>query len=229
MDYVYICRQGNNEELRYSLRSLEKNMPYGNVWLIGYRPEWYRGNFIKLEDVSSKFENIKNCIKKITDIKEISEDFVLMNDDFFACNKINTIQVFHGGLLEDKIKRYKELRMSSKYIRLLEITMKDLLKYGIKNPLDYDIHTPMPINKNKLKETFPLAYFPRSGYGNIADIGGSMINDVKIYSDKTKGNINTKKLPDFISTEDQSFVKIKPMLESLFSIPSKFEAKTNLA
>lgn len=227
MDYVYVCRNGENEELRYSLRSLEKNMPSGNVWLVGYRPDWFRGNFIPLPDSSSKFENIKKCIFKITDTKEISENFILMNDDFFAFNKIKNIPVLHGGLLRNKIIRYKELKMSSKYIKLLEMTEKDLLRYGINDPIDYEIHMPMPMNKNILRETIGLAYFPRSGYGNIAQIGGDIVKDVKIYSNNVGYKLDKKNLPDFISTEDRAFIKLKPMLQSLFPDPSIFEGKTN--
>ena len=62
MDYVYTCRQGNNEELRYSLRSIEHNMPAGRVWVVGYRPDWYIGDFVQVKDIGSKFENIRNCI-----------------------------------------------------------------------------------------------------------------------------------------------------------------------
>lgn len=227
MDYVYICRNGDNEELRYSLRSLQKNMPYGNVWIIGHRPTWYRGNFIKVDDSATKFDNIKKCISLIPEVNEISENFILMNDDFFVLNKIDKIKILHGGLLEDKIKKYKELRMSSKYIRLLETTFKDLIKNGIKNPIDYDIHTPLPMTKTGLKETFGLAYFPRSAYGNIKQIGGDMISDVKIYSRENIFKLDKNNTPDFISTEDQSFNKIRPMLEIIFPEPSSFEIKTN--
>lgn len=227
MDYVYICRKGENEELKYSLRSLEKNLPSGNVWVLGYRPRWYKGNFIKIEDSSTKFENIKKCIKTITRIEDISENFILMNDDFFACNNISNIKILHGGYLKDKINRYKELRMSSKYIRLLQVTYNDLINIGITNPLDYDIHTPLPMTKTGLEETISMAYFPRSSYGNIKNIGGEKINDVKIYSKEKNDTINLTSLPDFISTEDQSFIKIKPVIDSLFPNPSSFEATTN--
>lgn len=227
MDYVYICRNGNNEELRYSLRSIEKNMPDGNVWVLGYRPEWYKGNYIRVEDCSTKFENIKNCIRIIPTINEISENFILMNDDFFACNKIDNVEIMHGGLLIDKIKKYKELRMSSKYIRLLELTYKDLVKNGISEPIDYDIHVPLPMTKSGLSQTIDMAYFPRSGYGNIKNIGGVLVNDVKIYSKEKNIIPDINHPPAMLSTEDQSFLKIKPFLDTLFQLPSRFETSIN--
>ena len=55
MDYVYTCRNSENEELLYSLRCLEENMPSGRVWLVGYRPKWYIGDFVSVKDVGNKF------------------------------------------------------------------------------------------------------------------------------------------------------------------------------
>ena len=211
MDYVYICRRGENEELRYSLRSLEKNMPAGDVWLVGYRPEWYVGNFIQVENISDtdKFINIKNCIKEILNNNLIKEDFVLMNDDFFALKEINSIKNFDGGLLEDKIIEYKKLGRSSRYIKLLELTLKQLKQNGIDDPLDYDIHVPMLIKKSLLKKVIDLAYFPRSTYGNFAQLERNTIIDVKMYESDNAITYTKNKSLEFISTEDNSFRSLK--------------------
>lgn len=224
MDYVYICRKGENEELRYSLRSIEKNMPEGRVWVFGYRPDWYIGDFIKVDDVGSKFENIRNCISVVAKDKNISENFILMNDDFFALKKINVLENFHGGLLENKIIKYKESKMSPKYIKLLELTMRQLQKSGITNPIDYDIHVPMIMNKIILNKAIDIAFFPRSAYGNLAKINGKKITDVKIYT-KEKIKLDILKYDNsFISTEDNSFLILKNnILEKLFFECSKFE------
>lgn len=225
MDYVYICRKGDNEELRYSLRSIEKNMPPGNVWVFGYRPDWYIGNLVQVEDIGDKFENIRNCISMISDNTNISENFVLMNDDFFVLKKINTINNYHGGFLDNKIKKYKNLLRSPKYIKLLELTLKQLKNNGIENPLDYDIHVPITMNKKILKDSIPLAFFPRSAYGNVAKLNAKEITDVKIYNrgEKIKwGSIILKN--DYVSTEDHSFESLKQnILNLMFTEPSKFE------
>lgn len=224
MDYVYTCRQGNNEELRYSLRSIEHNMPAGRVWVVGYRPDWYIGDFVQVKDIGSKFENIRNCIKIISEHNEISDDFILMNDDFFALNKINNFNDYHGGSLENKIIRYKENKMSPKYIKLLELTLKQLQNNGIKDPVDYDIHVPMTMNKTFLQKALDLAFFPRSSYGNLVNLKAKNIYDVKIYS--RDGKINWEKIlnNDFVSTEDRSFLSLKDnILNKMFNNPSKLE------
>jgi hypothetical protein len=227
MDYVYICRAGNNEELRYSIRSVVLYTNYRKIWVVGYKPDWYSGNYVHVPDTGGKFHNIVNCTKAITEVEEISDDFVLMNDDFFFLKHIGDMPVYHGGLLKDKANEYIELG-SRRYGNLLLRTYNNLVRQGIRNPIDYDIHLPMPMNKHKLKESIKRAYFPRSGYGNIHEIGGTYISDVKTYSNKSylnskSYNFEDSKLP-FISTEDDSFQEVYDLiLKDMFPYPSKYE------
>jgi hypothetical protein len=228
MDYVYICRKGENEELRYSIRSLVKNLPTGNIWVVGYKPSWYTGNFIPVKDRHYKFDNIKKCMSAIIDNDQISKDFVSMHDDFFIIKKMDSVPILYGGLLEDRVSLYKKLSPSSMYTGLLEKTYKRLVKLGIPNPLDYDIHVPMIMNREMLKQTIDMPYLERSNYGNILNIGGTMSNDVKVYS---RGRMSSRSYDFlngesyFISTEDNSFEKIKPTLQNLFPEPSAYEVK----
>ena len=228
MDLVYICKNGNNEELRYSIRSAVENFPHNDVWVIGGRPSWYSGNFIRVIDEGNKFDNIKKCISVIPSIEKISQDFVLMNDDFFFLKYIEKIPVYHGGLLKDKIDKYFELG-SRKYPRLLLKTFTDLSGQGIKNPIDYDIHVPMVMNKTMLDESIQKAYFPRSTYGNFHQIGGQLISDVKAYGAKSPLTsrshdfLNTDS--EFVSTEDSSFIELyEKILKDRFLTPSKYES-----
>ena len=227
MDYVYICRKGENEELRYSIRSVVKNTNYSNIWVVGHKPSWYVGNFVEVLDVKTKFNNILNCTKAITDVGAISDDFVLMNDDFFFLKYRNSMPVFHGGLLKDKIDKYSVLG-ARKYAELLRKTYKDLLRQGIKDPLDYDLHVPMPMNKQLLAKSIDKAYFPRSGYGNLNNIGGQLITDVKTYGSKSilspRSFDFTKEDAEFLSTEDGSFkVVYESVLKEMFPEKSRFE------
>jgi len=232
MHYVYVCGPGENESLKYSLRSLEKNMPEGKVWVVGYKPDWYQGNFIKIENINkNKFDNIKNCLKRIIKSRKISKNFILMNDDFFAIRKIKDIPIVYSGLLEDKIKEYYILGYASKYTKLLQQTLKDLRAAGVQNPLDYDVHFPLLINKKQLKKTIDKAYFPRSAYGNLASIGGVKNKDVKYYS---RGPLASRSpnLEDpnivFVSTEPGSFEYLKTKyFNTLFDKPSKYECVPN--
>jgi hypothetical protein len=227
MDYVYICKHGDNEELRYSIRSIVKNLPTGSIWLVGGKPDWYSGNYISVPDYSGKFTNIKTCLEAVINSEEISEDFVLMNDDFFITKKQESLPILHGGLLSDKIKRYRDLRPSSRYVLLLSKTAAELQRMGYKEPLDYDIHVPMPMNKAVLKNIFKRITFLRSGYGNVAGIGGSQVTDVKVYKDTPEAMPSYDYLNDqlgFLSSDDSSFSKIESFLSSEFPDKSEYES-----
>ena len=227
MDYVYICREGENEELRYSIRSVVKNTNYSNVWVVGYKPDWYVGDFVDYPNTATKFTNIINCTKIIPSIGAISEDFVLMNDDFFFLKYRNSMPVYHGGFLKDKIDKYSLLG-ARRYGNLLRKTYKDLVRQGIKEPLDYDIHVPMPMNKQLLAQSVDRAYFPRSGYGNLNNIGGQLITDVKAYSSKnilsSRSFDFSKEDAEFVSTEDGSFQEVcEAVLKDMFPDSSQYE------
>ncbi len=224
MDCVYICRPGDNEELRYSIRSVVKNLSYDNLWLVGYKPSWYIGNFISVPNTTTKFENIRLALKAAAQNNEISDDFILMNDDFFVIKPVKNVETLHGGLLIDKINRYKEMVQINRYISLLQKTNTFLIKSGIEGALDYDIHTPMVFNKEKLLKIVDRRHFPRSLYGNLFNIGGTLTKDVKVYANNSllKSEINNDS--PYISTQDNSFEDLyNDLLKDMFVSPSKYE------
>ena len=226
MDIVYICRRGDNEELRYSIRSVVKNLPEGRVWLVGYKPDWYVGDFIPLEDKSTKFNNIRLALFEAAMHPEISEDFVLMNDDMFIVEPVNELKTYNGGYLSDKIARYRKINPTSTYLILLKKTFQQLKQMGITNPIDYDIHVPMIFNKTKLLDISYLQFQPMSLYGNIYQIASDTITDVKVYaSDSNMSALSYKEINyPFISTEDKSFDLVKKeILGDMFPEPTKYE------
>lgn len=224
MDCVYICRPGDNEELRYSIRSVVQNLPHKDIWVIGYKPKWYVGNFIPVENTTTKFENIRIALKTAAEDQRISNDFILMNDDFFVINPVKTVVPLHGGLLIDKINRYRDILGPNRYVTILENTYKFLIKSKIENPLDYDIHTPMPMNKNNVLKIINRKHFPRSLYGNIFNIGGELIKDVKVYP---KDNLMWQEIDinsSYLSAQDDSFdIIYNEKLKQMFNKPSKYE------
>lgn len=219
MDYVYICRPGENEELKYSIRSVESNLDHRNIWLIGYKPDWYKGNFFEVKDKSTKFENIRNCIETITTIEDISNEFTLMNDDFYIMKPMKQVPMYHGGLLDDKISRYVADSGSTRYTRILALASKQIKRKGIEEPLDYDIHTPMIMNKYNLAKVVDMNLAPRSTYGNIFNVGGTQIDDVKIYRYNNKIDDSS----GIFSTEDRSIYLVRKMLIEHFPTRSSYE------
>lgn len=225
MDIVYICRNGDNEELRYSIRSAVKNLQFDNLWVVGGKPDWYTGNHVRINNDRTKYVNARNNLMSICDNKQISESFILMNDDFYIVKKTKSIPYMYDGLLNDKIARYRDL---NSYTKLLMSTWNTLQKNGVSDILNYELHVPMIMEKKKLKKVLALPGLWRSLYGNLYGVGGIEMTDVKVYSPGIRNqksyDIDNLKY-NYISSDDDSFEIIKTkILEKKFSKPSMYES-----
>jgi hypothetical protein len=151
-----------------------------------------------------------------------------MKDDLFIIKKIDKIDNFYNGLFSEKIDRYTKITGSSMYIKKLIMTRTRLMEQGINDPLDYELHIPMPMQKDKLKliiSKHPSCLW-RSMYGNTYSVGGSQMDDVKFYVNQ-KHAARSKEITEdstFLSTEDQAFgLALNKVLIKLFPEPSKHE------
>lgn len=230
MNLVYICRDGDNEELRYSLRSVCHNVENPNVWVVGGKPSWYTGKHLPVRQATTKYQNVINNLDTLVRSPEIPNDFVIMNDDFYIIKPIDKIETYHGGYLQDKIDIFTENMGNSYYIKLLKNTKDRLESLGIKDPLDYSIHVPMEFNKEKLSTVIKPRMSYRTLYGNIYGIGGTEISDVKIHREKTRDWADTPDLDKlelpYLSTNDSSFDEVyRSVLKDMFVDPSRFEKK----
>jgi hypothetical protein len=229
MDFVYICKDGSNEELRYSIRSVVESFPDSKIWVVGGKPNWYTGNYIEVSQNLSKYRNAIENLKALCNSEEISDKFVLMNDDFYIVKNIDSIKDYHGGPLLEKINLYQKLNSNSNYTRKLAATYKKIKSLGIENPLDYELHVPMVMEKEKLKQTLQNNYqfLWRSIYGNIFNVGGEQMEDVKVY---VKGPLvlksyNIKKDDHiYLSSADTSFdILFNNILKKQFNLKTKYE------
>jgi hypothetical protein len=229
MDFVYICKEGPNEELRYSIRSVNESFPDSTIWVVGGKPDWYTGNYINVKQPFTKYKNALQNLNAICESKEISDTFILMNDDFYIVKKINSIINYHGGSLLEKINLYQKINSNTNYTRKLAATYKKIKSLGFDNPLDYELHIPMIMEKEKLKEVlkYKEQFLWRSVYGNMFNVGGEEMQDVKVY---TKGplvlksyNLN-KDDHIYLSSADTSFNLIfDNILKKQFNIKTKYE------
>lgn len=227
MDFVYVCKNGENEELRYSIRSIVNSFPKAKIWLVGGKPEWYSGDYIYVDQSHTKYRNVLQSLQAIVNSEDISEKFVLMNDDFFIIKKISKIINYSGGLLMDKIVTYNEHASGSSYTKKLIDTHNYLNRLGIKNPLNYELHLPMSMEKNKLKKVLENGdkFLWRSVYGNIYKVPTKTSQDVKIYSSGQMKAMSYKfdKKSTYISTEDNSFLIVLDDLKKMFPKKTLFE------
>jgi hypothetical protein len=225
VDLVWICRTGSNEELRYSIRSATQNLPHRNVWVVGGKPDWYRGPWVHInQNAGYKYDNAKKNLRAIIASEQISDSFVLMNDDFFVL-KPTEPQPYYSGTLQERLERNKRLSPNANYTQKIKDTIDGLEALGYTEPLDYSIHIPMVLDKEGLEQAldFPLI---RAAYGNLRQVGGKQRSDVKIYSGSLYNGMSYKPTvdSDFISTDDGSFATVRSkILAPLFPKPTIFE------
>ena len=160
LDFVYIIKPGEiGNELRYSLRSIEKHYPNHKVWIVGYKPNWVTNvNYLPTEQTGTKWSNSTNNVIAICNCPEISEDFILMNDDFFCINPTMPLEDIidaNYGLLDDVIYRYRKLK--GNWAQGFEYVNELMHKLNIEGPLySYEAHLPLRINKKKFLEVISL-------------------------------------------------------------------------
>lgn len=216
-DVVYVvkaqARSGTaTNELRYSLRTLA-NLSHGRVWIVGWKPEWVRNvEYIPTVQRLSKFVNALKNLEAV--LPHVSEEFVLMNDDFYILTPQDRIPVLYRESW-DVTSAVKQAKTS--VLRFLE-------RHGVTDPVSYELHVPFVYNRDLLVETLAKAHgvhiagYQRTLYGNLNRIGGVSVPDPKV-----KGNQPFDGWP-FVSTSDNTFKGgVGQMIRQLFPEPSPFE------
>lgn len=179
MDLVYPLGTGSvwdNNELRYSLRSVVENVKdLENVWIIGERPDWLTN--VRYLPVKDMFDRpTKNTFHKLQSVcrePDLSDDFLWMNDDFFILKPtpVAEFPYFYKGVLPSGIRKSRLLAIESpvntvNYLQFHKLTM-----------LDYRVHCPIRFNKQKILD-LPVAenefgvVNTRAVYGNYYKVGG---------------------------------------------------------
>lgn len=195
MDVVYIHKQKNSEEIIWSIKSVRKNLKHDNIYVVGDDPG-VDGVIIiqpkkKWWSRLSKFHDQVNKYLTAAEHPDISEDFVVMNDDFFIMDPWKPYTYHRGSL-----KKHIESRVAhDPYRRSLEATRRYLDAQG-KSSLSYELHTPMVFNKHKLRSLLYSidmginpCYQIRSLYGNTYDEVASYTPDFKNIEDFTEHHL----------------------------------------
>lgn len=229
MDVIYPVRPGDdNEELRFSLRSLEANLPHGRVWVVGYKPAWLTGvEFIPGNRFTSGHANVYDNIRRACEHPGLTDDVVVMNDDFYVTRPIDELPTCYRSTLVEHINLPRTQAKRGWWFDSLNATLTCLQAHGIADPISYELHVPLVINRKRMAQTLSLMRHVapdnppqwRSLYGNLHNIGGQQHADGKTYGPSTELNA------PFHSTEDRSFHYSRPYLERMFPHPSRWETK----
>lgn len=231
MDIIYPYIKGD-DEIIYSLRSLV-NLPHDKVFIVGEKPEGIdlkKVCYIPFAQTKTKYKNTTEIVKMMCNNSAVSEDFILMNDDFFILKEIKNpaeeLNLYRGNafnVYEHYIQKYGE----NGYSKGMLETAKLLQDLGINEPLCYELHTPFIFNKSKFLNMFDikgvadiLALHKRSLYGNLYLKGGTSMKDVKIFA---FSDTNIDAGQKFVSCSDTAWANLKIYLQNLFNSKSKYE------
>jgi len=210
MQFVYLCRKGPNEELRYSIRSVVKNFPNASILVVGEAPSWYSGQLLFVRQNSAKYANVSNSLNEIARSPLVKNRFILMNDDFYFLDK--KYGHYHEGSLQKKYEAYTDVNGVSSYNKKILDTLNKLKRIGYSDPLSYELHIPFPVEKSKLLKVVKYSNLLwRSIYGNVFEVGGKAVSDVKVYGGQTMAFKSYNYMSGssaFLSTNDTSFKEV---------------------
>lgn len=225
-DVVYILkRELDTEELKFSLRSVDKNFPINRVWFIGGQPKGFR-NVVRLQHEqigNCKWELIRSSMWKAVNAEDLTEEFFLFNDDFFVMKPVDTDSFinFVDGTLSRRIDELHAEHGMNPYCRTL-FKLEQELRTMKEPTMNFDVHLPMLMNKEQVKATLYKCSSPqmRSAIGNLNRLPFVVHNDVKVYDLESVPVDET-----YLSTNDDTFNKGKvgKYIRETFATKSRFE------
>lgn len=210
-----------DNEIRYSLRSVEKFVQHDNVIVVGECPRFLKNVFhIPCEDKPRRSFSIFSKIMKAIDNPGVSEDFIFFNDDHFVLEPVNRWEYWVDGTVKDySLKAAGSFKTRARNVLALD-----------PDAFFADVHTPIVFNKQKFRERvggldWSKEYLIKSSYC-IAETLLAEMQDCKIY----KASLNEEEIKEII--KDKPFFSIGPwainqgirnVLEWLYPEPSKYE------
>ena len=205
-DVVIPVKTGEyNQELRYTLRSIEKYASnIRKIWLVGNSPSWVKNvELLPTSQPLDKWLNTRNNIETACRCDLISDNFILFNDDFILTKEIrywDHFNGFHRGTLFEAECKYQHFPDKNIWREGFHFNRQILILAGCgkdnDEPLNYEVHIPVVFNKEKRLNLFerpefrkyrnesePLL-FQRSIYFNLyPSVCQKQINDCKIFTD----------------------------------------------
>lgn len=224
-DVVYVVKEDErNPELRHSLRSLA-NLPHGRVWIAGYKPSWVTDDVgvIPVRQRGTKWANSSRNMIAACEHPDVSAEFSYMNDDFFVMYPIPEVPVLNRGRAADVLGATP----GSRYRRGGYATTEWLRRQGVADPLSYELHLPMTIHKDRMREVIDRGvadrvhpFHKRTAYGNLQQLGGDSVADCKIAD-----RIAIPGYGPFSSTSPEAFAhgRAGELIRNRFSEPCRYE------
>lgn len=241
LDLLYIVRPGDdNDELRYSLRSVAANLPHRSVWVVGHCPAWVR-NVTRLElepltdgsaEDNLKFDNQRQSLAAACAHPELSETFVLLNDDMFVMEPTDPMPVYHLGETAPYLADLRALGFTEANLWHVGVqkTFEQMQDWGYQSSLCYEAHTPLPFVKDKLAALLASAtcrpFLWGTAYDACGAVAGTRGPNAKRSTQGARDLLAclTLGIP-FISTEEKTFASapLGAHIRGMFPDPCIYE------
>lgn len=227
-DILVYIRSGDNEELRYAIRSWCQNLTFSKLCVVGgpgpswLCPDMYIENPIRYAVMRQCYDNLIRALKS----PALSNDLLILMDDVFVLRKFSKWQNFNRGTLEKQAQRVGGTSGSRAYAKLVQATHEELVR-TISSPLSFEEHAPFSCKKDKLLsllETYggeKMSHLLfRSLYGNLCGCSSEYKKDVKVADDR--GRIPAD-VP-IVSTNESSFAgTVGSEVRLIFQNKSRYE------
>lgn len=201
--------QWHDNELRYSLRSVESFIPHNRVFVIGHKPEWLT-NVVHIPFLDS-YVSIKdaNIISKLLRVcsTDISDQFAFWSDDQYAISQDANNYLFfakYSGELTGGAGQYNKMRF----------TTKETLKSRGLPILNYETHYPQVIDKYDYISIMLQTPF---GQGH-----GILVNSF-YFNSTNHPRIDKSLVSGFLNHGDRADEATKQKLIEMFPQKSKYE------
>lgn len=242
MDLLYILHEkthwGNHEELRYSIRSFQKNYPdLDRIFIVGHKPSWVKDVVhIPMKD-EHKNNPEANIVSKIIRacLSDISDNFIFSADDYYIRKPVDDLAlsevINHGS--------YKNYKYTGphKFSSALDNTIKLLHTKGANTFINCEAHCPVVINKHDyLRIMSDVHYSVKPGI-NPFTYYFNMVSGSRFVLSKATGYLNKHQSEEEVQSELENKryftvttnifgATISKYISELFSAPSGYEKRT---
>lgn len=233
MTLLYILGSGsrfNNNELRYSLRTLHRHLPGHDVIVAGENPGFLskKVNYIPVpESDGNKEYRIASKIFRTIKKAKLTEPFLFLNDDFFFTGSFDPANYpyYYKGCLSERSG-------SGDYVESLKAT-HDYFQSKKLSTHHFDVHTPIvydPLKFLDLKQvwdyskTLPFGLVVKSTYCNQYQVSGELYEDAKLNMLEDYTDFERIFSTNVFSCSDMGWMRgVEDYLELKYPEPSIYE------
>lgn len=216
------------DSLRYTLRSISENFDYDKIYLVSDKiPDWIKNVIIVPESDTHQHNKDANLIDKVLGAIDfgMTGDFMFWSDDQIILKKTEPVVTFNNRnpfTIVPQTKWQKRLLNTAKFIND---------RFGVKLNVNFDTHTPQPMNTELFKKMTCANYQDGIGY-TICTLYFGMNYPLKAVDQATIKatieNMNQRKIDisryQYLGYNEKMFnIFVKKFLEKRFEKKSVFE------